>query len=168
VPKQENSSHDLDSAWICESLSRTPWCSVWKMSESGAPGSADARPEGWLAARLRRDARKAQALLHGGGTQLGFSFVDVARKRLMQNDLWREHKNRYLLETTGCGVAFYDFDHDDWIDVFLVNGTGWKDFRKVASDQPLFKNNRDGTFTDITAKSGMVRSGWGRDAASRL
>jgi hypothetical protein len=101
------------------------------------------------------------------GTPLGFSFLDVAKSSgLNAKTIYGgEHKNRFLLETTGCGVAFYDFDHDDWIDIFLVNGT-----RLDADSLPkgaapisrLFKNNRDGTFTDITAGSGMTRSGWGQ------
>ena len=99
------------------------------------------------------------------GAPLGFSFVDVAKASgLNAKTIYGgEHKNRYLLETTGCGVAFYDFDHDDWIDIFLVNGTRLEGF--PAGNEPisrLFKNNRDGTFTDITAKSGMTRSGWGQ------
>ena len=74
-----------------------------------------------------------------------------------------EHKNKYLLETTGCGVAFFDYDQDDWLDIFLVNGWRLEGFPK--GEEPvchLFKNNRDGTFTDVTAKSGLARSGWGQ------
>jgi len=99
------------------------------------------------------------------GTPLGMSFVDVAQEAgLNAKTIYGgQHKNRYLLETTGCGVAFYDFDHDDWIDLFLVNGTTLEGFPK--GNEPvshLFKNNRDGTFTDITANSGITRSGWGQ------
>jgi hypothetical protein len=99
------------------------------------------------------------------GTPLGYSFVDVARQSgLTTTTIYGgEHKNRYLLETTGCGVAFYDFDHDDWLDLFLVNGTRLEGFAKGQEPvSHLFKNNRDGTFSDITAKSGMTRSGWGQ------
>ena len=99
------------------------------------------------------------------GTPLGFSFVDVAKQSgLTSKTIYGgEHKNRYLLETTGCGVAFYDFDHDDWLDLFLVNGTRLEGFAKGSEPiSRLFKNNRDGTFTDITAKSGITRSGWGQ------
>jgi len=99
------------------------------------------------------------------GTPLGFKFLDVAKSSgLNARTIYGgEHKNRFLLETTGCGVAFYDFDHDDWIDLFLVNGTRLEGFPK--GEEPisrLFKNNRDGTFTDITLRSGMTRSGWGQ------
>ena len=99
------------------------------------------------------------------GTPLGYTFLDVAKESGLnaKTVYGGEHKNRFLLETTGCGVAFYDFDHDDWLDLFLVNGTRLEGFSK--GEEPisrLFKNNRDGTFTDITAKSGMTRSGWGQ------
>ncbi len=99
------------------------------------------------------------------GTPLGFSFLDVAKESGLHAKTFYggEHRNRYLLETTGCGVAFYDYDHDDWLDIFLVNGTRLDGFPK--GEEPisrLFKNNRDGTFTDVTAKSGITRSGWGQ------
>jgi hypothetical protein len=74
-----------------------------------------------------------------------------------------EHKNKYLLETTGCGVAFYDYDNDGWLDIFLVNGSRLEGFPK--GEEPvshLFKNNRDGTFTDVTLKAGVAHSGWGQ------
>ncbi len=99
------------------------------------------------------------------GTPLGYSFVDAAKSSgLNAKTIYGgEHRNRYLLETTGCGVAFYDFDHDDWIDLFLVNGTRLEGFPKGQEPiSRLFKNNRDGTFTDITVKSGITRSGWGQ------
>jgi hypothetical protein len=74
-----------------------------------------------------------------------------------------ERNKKHLLETTGCGVAFFDYDHDGWLDLFFVNSTS---FRPAASSpQPascLFRNNRDGTFTDVTAGSGLARTGWGQ------
>jgi hypothetical protein len=99
------------------------------------------------------------------GTSLGLSFVDVAKSAgLTTKTIYGgEHKNKYLLETTGCGVAFFDYDQDDWLDIFLVNGWRLEGFPK--GQEPichLFKNNRDGTFTDVTAKSGLGRSGWGQ------
>ncbi len=99
------------------------------------------------------------------GMPLGYTFLDVAKSSgLNAKTIYGgEHKNRYLLETTGCGVAFYDFDHDDWIDIFLVNGSRIEGFPKGQEPMSrLFKNNRDGTFTDVTAKTGMTRTGWGQ------
>jgi hypothetical protein len=99
------------------------------------------------------------------GTPLGITFIDVARQSgLNAKTIYGgEHKNRYLLETTGCGVAFFDYDHDDWVDIFLVNGSRIEGFSKGQEPvSHLFKNNRDGTFTDVTAKAGLAHSGWGQ------
>ena len=99
------------------------------------------------------------------GSALGASFVDVAREAgLNAKTIYGgEHKNKYLLETTGCGVAFYDYDNDDWLDIFLVNGWRLEGFPGGQEPTPhLFKNNRDGTFTDVTAKSGLIHHGWGQ------
>ena len=98
---------------------------------------------------------------------LGVSFLDVAREAgLNAKTIYGgEHKNKYLLETTGCGVAFYDYDNDGWLDIFLVNGSRLEGF--PVGEEPtshLFKNNRDGTFTDVTAKAGLVHDGWGQGA----
>ena len=98
-------------------------------------------------------------------TELGISFLNVAREAGLnaKTIFGGEHKNKYLLETTGCGVAFYDYDNDGWLDIFLVNGTRLEGF--PAGREPtshLFRNNRDGTFTDVTLKAGVARSGWGQ------
>ncbi len=96
---------------------------------------------------------------------LGISFVDIgcAAGLNAKTIFGGEHKNKYLLETTGCGVAFYDYDNDGWLDIFLVNG---RRLENAAHGQEptshLFRNNRDGTFTDVTAKAGLVHSGWGQ------
>ena len=99
------------------------------------------------------------------GTPLGYSYVDVARASGLnaKTTYGGEHKNRFLLETTGCGVAFFDFDQDDWLDIFLVNGSRLEGFPKGQEPvSRLFKNNRDGTFSDVTAQSGLARAGWGQ------
>src|ERR1700744_1523230 len=99
------------------------------------------------------------------GTPLGYQYVNVAAKSGLnvKTTYGGEHKNRYLLETTGCGVAFFDFDQDDWVDIFLVNGTRLDGFPKGQEPiSRLFKNNRDGTFTDVTQRSGLGRTGWGQ------
>jgi len=99
------------------------------------------------------------------GTPLGVQFVDVAKEAGLNAEtiFGGEHRNKYLLETTGCGAAFFDYDQDDWLDIFLVNGWRLEGFPK--GQEPvchLFKNNRDGTFTDMTRKAGLARSGWGQ------
>jgi enediyne biosynthesis protein E4 len=97
--------------------------------------------------------------------EIGVSFMNVAREAGLnaKTIFGGEHKNKYLLETTGCGVAFYDYDNDDWLDIFLVNGWRLEGFPKGQEPiSHLFKNNRDGTFTDVTEKAGLVHSGWGQ------
>ncbi len=96
---------------------------------------------------------------------IGATLVDVGRAAgLNAKTIYGgEHKNKYLLETTGCGVAFYDYDNDGWLDIFLVNG--WRLEGFPAGQEPtshLFKNNRDGTFTDVTEKAGLIHHGWGQ------
>jgi hypothetical protein len=65
----------------------------------------------------------------------------------------------YILESMGCGVAFLDYDNDGWHDIFLLSGTRREGPVEGASNR-LYKNNRDGTFTDMTAKAGLLRQGW--------
>ena len=98
-------------------------------------------------------------------TDLGVTFIDVAKEAGLnaKTIFGGEHKNKYLLETTGCGVAFYDYDNDGWLDIFLVNG--WRLEGFPPGEEPfnhLFKNNRDGTFTDVTLKAGLKHTGWGQ------
>jgi enediyne biosynthesis protein E4 len=65
--------------------------------------------------------------------------------------------NKYLPETMGAGAAFLDYDGDGWLDVFLVNGMSWPDSpKKVRSTPALYRNNRDGTFTDVTREAGLA------------
>jgi hypothetical protein len=69
-----------------------------------------------------------------------------------------ERKN-YIIEVVGCGVAFIDYDNDGWLDLFVLNGTRLQD-APAGTTNRLYKNNRDGTFTDVTAKAGLIRTGW--------
>ena len=70
---------------------------------------------------------------------------------------------QFLLEEMGGGVALFDYDNDGWLDIFLVNGTSLVPAsRDGNSTSYLFRNNRDGTFTDVTEKAHLTRSGWGQ------
>jgi hypothetical protein len=71
-----------------------------------------------------------------------------------------ETAKRYILETTGGGVAFVDYDADGWLDIFLVNGSRFQP--NVTATNHLYRNNHDGTFTDVTKRAGLERSGWGQ------
>jgi hypothetical protein len=92
------------------------------------------------------------------------TFVDVAKESgVTAPNVWGgvDHK-RYIIEAKGSGLAFFDYDHDGWLDIYLTNGTrldaNWEPGKAPTSH--LYKNNRDGTFTDVTEKSGLARTGW--------
>src|SRR5947209_3289117 len=68
-------------------------------------------------------------------------------------------RKNYIIETVGCGVAFIDFDNDGWQDIFVLSGTR-VDEPIADSSNRLYKNNRDGTFTDVTKEAGLIRQGW--------
>ena len=62
---------------------------------------------------------------------------------------------KYLPETIGAGGAFLDYDNDGWQDIFLVNSTDWPESKKRRSFSALYRNNKDGTFTDVTQQVGL-------------
>ena len=97
--------------------------------------------------------------------EFSVAFVNVANQAgLTHKTVYGdEHKNKYLLETTGCGVAWFDFDNDGWLDLFFVNGMRLNGFPKGQEPTThLYKNNRNGTFTDVTKQSGLAKTGWGQ------
>ena len=99
----------------------------------------------------------------------GFSFRNTAREAGLTavTVFGGTETNKYLLETTGCGVAVLDFDADGWLDVFLVNGSVLEGFpRGGAPTNHLYRNRRDGTFEDVTGKAGLAQSGWGQGACA--
>jgi hypothetical protein len=72
-------------------------------------------------------------------------------------------EKKFILETTGSGVALLDYDNDGWLDIYMVNGSTYEAMKGTA--QPphaaLFHNNHDGTFTDVAAKAGVTNDRWG-------
>jgi hypothetical protein len=92
-------------------------------------------------------------------------FVDIAAKAGLtaSNVFGGVDTKKYIIETTGTGVAIFDYDNDGWPDIFLVNGTKLEKLPAgKAPTSHLYHNNHDGTFTDVTEKSGLNRSGWGQ------
>src|SRR3989449_10493272 len=73
---------------------------------------------------------------------------------------------KYLPEATGPGCAFLDYDNDGWLDIYLVN-SGKCDFYDPSPPlrNALYRNNRDGTFTDVTGKAGVAAGGYGQGVA---
>src|SRR5437660_4143133 len=71
-------------------------------------------------------------------------------------------EKRYIMETMCGGIAVFDYDNDGWMDIFLVNGSTLEDLRAgKCHPSKLYRNNHDGTFTDVTVKAGLSRCGWG-------
>ena len=105
----------------------------------------------------------------GASATLPFSFSEIgARAGWTVPTVYGGQKTtRYLLETTGCGAAALDYDSDGWLDVFVVNGTTLEGFPKGKEPTShLYRNRRDGTFEDVTAKAGLALTGWGQAACA--
>lgn len=92
--------------------------------------------------------------------------IDVAARAglLARNINGDPAKKTYILETTGSGVAIFDYDRDGWPDIFVVNGDAFN-FEPGHTPAPtshLYHNNHDGTFTDVTQAAGLAVTGWGQ------
>lgn len=95
------------------------------------------------------------------GRPFGAYFTDVAASAGLTAPViygGEKHKE-YIIEANGCGCAFLDYDNDGWIDIFLLSGTHLDANPKGATNR-LYKNNRDGTFSDVTAQAGLEAVGW--------
>jgi len=68
-------------------------------------------------------------------------------------------RKKYIVETIGCGCAFLDYDNDGWMDIFVLSGSRFEGITEDATNR-LYKNNRDGTFHDVTREAGLAFNGW--------
>ncbi len=100
------------------------------------------------------------------GPPLGFRFVDVTASAGIQF----QHNSgafggKFLPETLGSGCAFLDYDRDGWQDILLINGMDWPGHKRKRSTLRLYRNNRNGTFTDVTAHAGLDLEMYGMGVA---
>src|ERR1700760_2289477 len=104
---------------------------------------------------------KAGPRLKGSGLPFRARFTDVAAKAGLHEMTvcGRPNHADYVIDAMGCGCAFFDFDNDGWLDILVLTGSRNGDPPGDASNR-LYKNNRDGTFTDVTTKSGLLRTGF--------
>jgi hypothetical protein len=97
----------------------------------------------------------------------GFRLVDVASRAGIQ---FRHNSGAYggkfLPETMGSGCAFLDYDGDGWQDVLLINGMDWPGHKRIRSTLKLYRNNRNGTFTDVTRQAGLDVEMYGMGVAA--
>jgi hypothetical protein len=105
-----------------------------------------------------------------GPTPWSVSFVDVAAKAGLRHPsiYGGVDQKRFIIETNGAGAAFVDVDDDGWTDALVLSGTrlqpGTRDEARwppgEAPSNRLYRNNHDGTFTDVTDRAGLRRTGW--------
>jgi len=89
-------------------------------------------------------------------------FTDVAAQAGLNRPVVCGDSNKpavNIIETVGCGVALFDYDNDGWLDIFLLSGSRLEGAPPGAGNR-LYRNNRDGTFTDVTRRAGLERVGW--------
>ena len=100
------------------------------------------------------------------GLPFNARFTDVAAEAGLRAPViyGKPDRKDYILETVGCGVAFLDYDNDGWLDIFVLGGTRIEGAPEDATNR-LYRNNRDGTFTDVTVKAGLRRTGWASSVA---
>lgn len=117
----------------------------------------------------RRDAQNRPITAGGFVDSAPVLFEDATERAGLGGFVLRSggEKKRYILETTSGGVALFDFDNDGWLDIYLVNGSTLDALKgKAAAPRgALFRNKRDGTFEDVTAKAGVGNERWGMGCA---
>ena len=122
-----------------------------------AAGALAAQQFGGMASRGVKPVSRGEP----SGRPFHARFVDVASSAGLRLPVvyGGVSTNDYIVESMGCGAAFLDYDNDGWLDILLLTGRRWESSPAGATLR-LYRNNRDGTFSDVTAKSGLGRSVW--------
>jgi len=104
---------------------------------------------------------KASPRAKPSGLPFPARFTDIAQQAGLRQTVVCGHPARvdYVIEAMSCGAAFFDYDNDGWLDILVLTGSRFGDPPPTASKR-LYKNNRDGTFTDVTEKAGLYRTGY--------
>jgi hypothetical protein len=107
--------------------------------------------------------RNVKAIPRGRPSGVPFlaHFTDIAKQAGLTSPViyGEEGRKEYILETIGCGVAFLDYDNDGWLDILVLSGIRMENTPPGTTNR-LYKNNRDGAFTDVTVQAGLFKSGW--------
>jgi hypothetical protein len=114
----------------------------------------------WLVAQAAKPTRPSEKIKPGL-----VQFEDIAQQAglSVSNVYGGDTHKEFIIETTGNGAIIFDYDNDGWPDIFLPNGSTVEVFPKdQAPSGHLYHNNHDGTFSDVTSRAGLARSGWGQ------
>jgi hypothetical protein len=120
----------------------------------------------WLALRAGSAAQQSKV------TESKVQFVEVSHQAGIDSfhDVTGGPQKDYIPEAKGGGVAVFDYNGDGWPDIFLVSGATFEELENSKAPHPhrnkLFRNNKDGTFTDVTEAAGLTSWGWGMAAAA--
>jgi len=127
----------------------------------GVGAALSLRGAGLLAQGVASHTAKPLPRPAASGRPFNAHFVDVAAAAgLHAPVIYGDPEiKKYIVESTGCGCAFIDYDNDGWMDLFVLCGTRLGG-APVGTTNRLYKNNRDGTFTDVTEKAGLRLLGW--------
>lgn len=108
----------------------------------------------------------AKALSAANARDPGFRLVDITAQAGID---FRHNSGafgaKYLPETMGPGCAFLDYDGDGWLDILIANGMDWPGHKQQRSTPRLYRNNRNGTFTDVTKQAGLAVEMYGMGVA---
>jgi enediyne biosynthesis protein E4 len=119
----------------------------------------------WLAIPSANSPSVSAGNSEGANAKPIAHFIDIAEKAGLTTPVifGGENAKKYIIETTGTGVAIFDYGNDGWPDIFVVNGTKLEGLPSgKAPTSHLYHNNHDGTFTEVTAKAGLTHTGWGQ------
>jgi enediyne biosynthesis protein E4 len=145
----------------------------WVQQGSQQPADKPQQPMGGIAGGLGAapvyDAEK-RPITAGGFVDSGpVIFKDIAKEAGLSS--W-QHKmgsveKKFIVETNGSGVCLIDYNNDGWLDIYLVNGSTFDalDGKEATPHAALFRNNHDGTFTDVSAAAGVENDRWGYGCA---
>ncbi len=114
----------------------------------------------WLVAQAAKPTRPSEKIKPGL-----VQFEDIAQQAGLSasNVYGGDTHKEFIIETTGNGAIIFDYDNDGWPDIFLPNGSTVEGFPEdQAPSGHLYHNNHDGTFSDVTSRAGLARSGWGQ------
>ncbi|HWG19570.1 MAG TPA: CRTAC1 family protein [Terracidiphilus sp.] len=157
-------------AWLCALL--CPATAAQQQPTSQKPADQHAAPSGMAAGAAQKPTIDAQyrPVTAGGTVKTGpIVFENFAAQAGLTK--WRNvtggPEKKLIIEAKGSGVCLIDFDRDGWLDIYLVNGSTFAamEGKEPAPHAALFRNNHDGTFTDVTQKATVTNERWGLGCA---